>query len=261
MKISIRALLIATGIVSFLLWVIVVLGGAIREQRNRVNCSNQMRHLALAIMNYESAHQKLPMAVEIGPDGKPWHSWRVAISPFLESNSFANSYDQREPWNGPNNSSHTYEYNYYATNYCSCPSDQDKRGNLKISTVVVCGNETMFPPDRQVALSEVTDGLENTIILAESVNSDVLFAEPGDLNFSTMSFQVNDLSKPSISSWHFLQRGPFGKRVRGANVVFADGDCYFMTEEIAVKELKALLTIAGGENITRQQLIDRGVLR
>ena len=46
-----------------------------------------------------------------------------------------------------------------------------------------------------------------------------------------------------------------------ANVAFADGECFFMTDDITEKELRALLTIAGGEDVTRDDLIERGILK
>ena len=35
--------------------------------------------------------------------GRPMHSWRVLILPFLEQQSLYEQYDFREPWDGPNN--------------------------------------------------------------------------------------------------------------------------------------------------------------
>lgn len=47
----------------------------------------------------------------------------------------------------------------------------------------------------------------------------------------------------------------------GVNVCFADGKAFTVTPSISPEELRALLTIAGGEAVTRQNLIDRGILR
>ena len=61
----------------------------------------------------------------------------------------------------------------------------------------------------------------------------------------------SDRSKPSISSQH---RG-------GANVVFVDGGVYFLSEEIEPQQLRALITISGGENVGRDRLVNEGLLR
>ena len=33
--------------------------------------------------NFHDVHKHFPPAVIYGPDGKPWHSWRVLILPFV----------------------------------------------------------------------------------------------------------------------------------------------------------------------------------
>ena len=66
-----------------------------------------------------------------------------------------------------------------------------------------------------------------------------------------MSFMISNSKNGEIGSRHS----------GGANVGFADGAVFFLTDAITPEELRALLTIAGNEPITRQQLIDRGVLR
>ena len=52
-----------------------------------------------------------------------------------------------------------------------------------------------------------------------------------------------------------------GDHPDGINVCFADGAVYFLDNSISVDELRALFTISGGESITRQDLLVRGILR
>ena len=70
----------------------------------RERCVNNMKDLALAILNYETKHGHFPPAYTADASGKPLHSWRVLILPFLGQEDLYKQYDFTEPWNGPHNS-------------------------------------------------------------------------------------------------------------------------------------------------------------
>ena len=76
---------------------------SVREAARRSACLNHVRQLALALLNYESAYAKLPPAFQADANGKPMHSWRVLILPFIEKNPLYDAYDFEESWDGPNN--------------------------------------------------------------------------------------------------------------------------------------------------------------
>ncbi|MCH7871199.1 MAG: hypothetical protein IID33_05815 [Planctomycetes bacterium] len=121
-----------------------------------------------------------------------------------------------------------------------------------INIVAITGPGTAFPGDQSTAMHDIEkgDGLENTIVLAEIDNSNIFWSEPRDLDVETMSFITNDQDRPSIScpSW----RRPL--------VCFADGVVCEVSETMPPDALEALTTIAGGENVTREQLIEQGHL-
>ena len=62
-----------------------------------------LKQIGLALHNYVSAFVQFPPAVVYGPDGQPWHSWRVLILPFLEHQQLYNDYDFSQPWNSEKN--------------------------------------------------------------------------------------------------------------------------------------------------------------
>jgi hypothetical protein len=64
---------------------------------------NNLKQICLAFHNYADANRAFPPAVVFGPDGKPWHSWRVLLLPYLEQNELYEQYDFAEPWNSPKN--------------------------------------------------------------------------------------------------------------------------------------------------------------
>jgi hypothetical protein len=65
-----------------------------------VPARNKLKQIGLAMHNFHATHGCFPPAVVTGPDGKPWHSWRVLILPYLEELKLYNEYDFTVPW-GP----------------------------------------------------------------------------------------------------------------------------------------------------------------
>ena len=60
---------------------------AAREAARRASCSNNLKQINLALLNYENAHKCFPPAYIPDEDGTPMHSWRVLILPYLEQNA------------------------------------------------------------------------------------------------------------------------------------------------------------------------------
>lgn len=91
-------LLVVIAIIGVLMGLLLPAVQMAREAARRSACSNNLRQLGLAIVNYESARQKLPVN-QVGPGGpKPgggfaagYYSWLVPLLPYLEQ---SNVYDQ-----------------------------------------------------------------------------------------------------------------------------------------------------------------------
>lgn len=249
-----------TPLVAILLGLAII---AIRDAQRlslRMSCGNNLRQLCLSLLNYHDAYGRLPLASETKPDIGPWRSWRSHVYPtFIEQSSPL--YDASVAWNAAPNRrlldgtpiprqtkmGETYLRVLDRIPPCfACPACQDDIG---VNYVVVTGAGTAFPNSRSVSMQDITDGPENTLLVVESVNCNPNWTEPRDLDIATMSFQINSSDQPSISSYH----------TGGANVCFADGKCGLLTTKITASELTALLTISGGEPVTRADLQARGI--
>ncbi len=57
----------------------------------------------MAVANYHETFGCFPPAYVVDRQGKPMHSWRVLILPFMEQKELYDAYDFAEPWDGPNN--------------------------------------------------------------------------------------------------------------------------------------------------------------
>ncbi len=78
-------------------------------------------------------------------------------------------------------------------------------------------------------------------MLVESENAAVHWMEPRDLDWDTMSFRINDRSRPSISSKHRAGSYP------GPHVVTAAGGVGYLPEGLSPDTLRLLLTIDDGQ--------------
>src|SRR5690606_35850478 len=57
---------------------------ASREAARRMQSSNNLKQIALAMHNYHDTFKKLPKAEITSPAGEPLLSWRVSLLPFIE---------------------------------------------------------------------------------------------------------------------------------------------------------------------------------
>ena len=148
----------------------------------------------MAVVNYAEAHGHYPPPFVRGPDGRPWHSWRVLILPHIEGQAIFDRYKFDEPWDGPNNrqlaGAMPKMYAFHGTN-CT--------GTTITNYVAVVGKNTMWPPDGKRTRWEITDP-SNTILIAENRGRNVPWMEPRDLDFDTMNFAFNH--PDGLSSWH-----------------------------------------------------------
>lgn len=205
----------------------------------------RLNQLQLAMRNYHEFHGQFPPAFIADEDGKPMHSWRVLILPFVDEGKLYAEYDFHEPWDGPNNSrlSHRMPVFFH--------SDTEPPSGTNTNLVVITGPGTAFPGSTSTKLDDFRDGQENTILLTEISNSKIPWLSPQDLSVETMSFRVNDRLKAGISS--IAWRKPyvvFADRIRG----------YPLSQTIPPDALRALTTIAGGEKVIREDLESQGHL-
>jgi prepilin-type processing-associated H-X9-DG protein len=209
-----------------------------RYVNKRAWCGNNIKQIGLAMHNYHAAYGAFPPAYVADDSGRQLHSWRVLLLPFLEMQSLYDRYRFDEPWDGPHNITLLREM----PEVFVCPANpaSGPAPSTWTSYVVIRGAATMFPGAKSVSLEQVTDGLAFTIAVVEVTNVRIPWTKPEDLDLHTMSLQINDRDKPSVSSNH----------PGGANSVFADGAYHALRESISGIRLRALATIAGGETVS-----------
>jgi prepilin-type processing-associated H-X9-DG protein len=194
-------------------------------------CSNNLKQIGIALHNYHQVHNCFPAPYA---KGKPMHSWRMAILPYAMSQNVYQQYDYNQPWDSPANLALARSFQPF---YCVCPSAKQPSRSGLTDYVMVVGPKAATHGGEWTSLDEITDGTANTIVVVEIADSDIFWTEPRDLSLDEMTLQINDKSKPNISSHH----------PHGAMVLFADGSIRFLDESMSTEELRAMLTASAGD--------------
>lgn len=232
-----KAVLVCGVLFALVFRVILPLVAASREAADRAVCINNLKGIGIALHGYHDVFHRFPPAQTLGPNGKPWHSWRMLILPYLtqlplqlENGSPPPRYDYKQPWNSPNNMAiGNYDIHY------SCPQARPKRPNGCTNYVMIVGPDTASPDPDTYSLNDFGGAANETVIVAEIADSDIYWSEPRDLKIDEMSFQISDRGKPCIGSHH----------LHGAMVLMADGGVQFLDESTPPEKLKELLTRPG----------------
>jgi hypothetical protein len=211
-----------------------------RESSRRASCANNLKQLAMALHAYHDVYGCFPPAYIADKDGKPMHSWRVLILPFIDYRGLYEQYNFDEPWNGPNNRKLSGHCDYPF----ACPSDA-KAGSpdrSMTSYVAVVGSKTAWPGNTSAKLDDFSSGGSNTILLVEVANSDIPWMEPRDLTFEEACRGINKGNAAGISSPHVMETGRYSALKKGAFAAFADCGVHFLPEDIAHGDLERMLT-------------------
>ena len=207
-----------------------------KERSHRARCPNNLKQIAIALQLYHDEYGSLPPAYVADASGKPIHSWRVLLLPFLEQEPLYKQYRFDEPWDGPNNRKLHDRYSGIYT----CPEQirgAPRDAGRDTSYVVVVGPQTAFPGERCVSFGDIRDGTTKTVLVVEIKNSGIHWMEPRDLHVTQMNPRINPPRGQGISSLH-----------KGcAHAAAADGRVTTLSEQLSANEVAGLLTIDGGE--------------
>jgi hypothetical protein len=212
---------------------------AVHSSSERMVSRNNLKILALAMLNYEATHGRLPPQAIYGKDGKPLLSWRVALLPYLEQEALYQRFKLDEPWDS--------EHNKKLLPLIPRVFETARLGNLlgKVDLTdlvntryqVFVGPGAVFDGPRGISMAEVRDGTSNTLLIAEA-SEPVPWTKPQDLPFDP--------------------KGPLpklgGLSKDGFHAAMVDGAVRFIPRTVGEKSLRALITRNGGEIIDWNKL-------
>ena len=217
-----------------------------REPARRAACRNNLKQIGLAMHAYHEKYGCFPPAYIPDENGKPMHSWRVLLLPFMEYKTLYNQYHFDEPWNGPHNMTLAEltlpEYR--------CPSDPSPPKPGITNYVMLVGPHAISDGPTGRRLADITDGTANTIMVVEVAGADINWLEPRDLDASKMTFKIGSPGRDSKPPIVDICSG----HPSVANVLFCDGSVKSISKETDPKLLEAMTTIDGGETVDPDNL-------
>lgn len=283
-----------------------------REAAHRATCTNNMRQLGIAVQSYSSSKQRLPSTIR--PPGLtelPRIAGLTEILPQLDDEVAFYKYDRNVNWDHANNR----EVVSHVIDVFLCPSTPhanrldglpeanpwsptiaaptDYSPTLKVDKrlfdagLVDKAGDGMMPKNCIAAAHNVTDGMQHTIMYAESAGRPYLYRKSSLVTADLLSTRVNgggwarpasDFSVDGSTADGITFPGPCalnctnGENVvpggfpnsfydtegtgevysfhpGGANILFGDGSVKFIEDEINIREFAKMVTRAGNELI------------
>ncbi|MHB1036642.1 MAG: DUF1559 family PulG-like putative transporter [Pirellulales bacterium] len=218
------------------------------QSSRRAQCANNLKQIAIALLNYEQANGCFPPAYIADKTGKPMHSWRVLILPYMECDSLYKAYNFNEPWNGPNNRKLLTQQ---PLGYV-CPSDPSYTNGAQTNYLAVVGPNAAWPgaKSRDSRSIGLAGGTSRTIMVVETAGSGIAWTEPRDLSVET----IGAAGGVGISSVHGRVKGFFYVYDPdcGAYVAMADGAVHYLPPgSLTTENQRKLLQLgaAGDEEI------------
>ncbi len=240
----------AYPLVTILIIAVVVLGSlllltglllypAIRAARDAAKaslCQMHLKQIVMAIQTYNDAYRSYPPAYIADADGKPMHSWRVLILPYLGDpvgNEVYENYRFEEPWNSEHNAALAAKM----PDVFRCRNDPADTAETHYLALV--GEDTMWPGDQPTSFRDLRDGVANVISVVEASATAVPWLEPQD-----------------IAPEDFLAVLSEPRHWQGTTVATADGRVFRLRPDAPSSLVYGMTTRAGGERIDESEVMD-----
>jgi prepilin-type processing-associated H-X9-DG protein len=239
-------LLIAGAFLTVLITLLLPIVQASRGPTLENICRHQLKQIVFALHAYENANGRFPPASVPDASGRPMHSWRVLILPYIEEKSLYQKYDFNEPWNGPNNRKLAKEIP--AVFICPGHSDDPRIDAAETHYFAIVGKQASWPSGTGRKISEFTDGSEKTIMLIEASGLRINWMEPRDVS---MQEAVALLTKAGAGHVNVQDRFLTTRYYESAyrNVAYCDGHVTRIGQLADADLARSLLTAAGNEPV------------
>ena len=198
---------------------------AARQAARRMQQSNHVKEIGLAMHNYHAAYKQLPFTEVTNSSGQTMLGWRLAISPFAEGQTQWERLNPDEPWDGPSNQAIMQDapMAFQAINA--------EPGETTIYAIV--DPNGLFPPTpmTKVQFRDCVDGLANTIMLIELPNRTVPWTSTVNLTPDQAFAAIGELNSP----------------MEVAHVLMGDGAVQAVTNDLDRPTFDAMVSRNGGD--------------
>lgn len=200
-----------------------------RSPTRRSQCKNNLKQIGLALHNYHDTYGAFPPAYVADENGKPLHSWRTLILPFVDQAPLYNTIDLSKPWDDPANAkAYQADIPVYRCPEADCPGNHTTY--LAIVTPKSC-----LRPNASRSFSEIQGNPAETIrmmVIEVDAQQSVHWMSPvdGDESFVLGFGPESELAHSS-----------------GMHALFMDGSVWMIEAEMPAAERRALISTAGRE--------------
>jgi prepilin-type N-terminal cleavage/methylation domain-containing protein/prepilin-type processing-associated H-X9-DG protein len=259
--------LVVIAIIGVLVAILLPAVQAARESARRAACQNNLRQIGVALLAYHDAHQHFPVGCvekripSTQPNGRQL-AWSADVLPYLEEQSLWSQIDFNVPYDGAANalaaattvsvylcpstvrlargregsivsnpalSGTSGQYRGAATDY----------GGIYGAAQVTPAPNGVFLYDRDVRISEITDGTSHTLAVAEDTGRG--WMQDGEWLDGE---NIYDVQNPINSQQH---NEIWSDHAGGAMALWCDGGVTLLAETMDVPTLKAICTRAGND--------------
>jgi hypothetical protein len=221
---------------------------ALREAKRRHDCTCNLQQITLAMLLYHAEQGTLPPAYSVG-NGKPLHSWRVLLLPYLGDESLAKLYGQirlDEPWD----SEHNRQFHTQCPAIYRCPTSEVcySEGSMPLQPgetnyCVIRGDETPFGDGGTgKALSDFGPESGGMVLVAETRTSGNWMNPNFDVTFDEAKTGINGTLHPDTKAFTPSDTAIGSYHTGGANFGLRNGGVNFLSETIDPEVWERVIT-------------------
>ena len=227
-------LLVVIAIIAVLIGLLVPAVQKVRDAAKRTECQNNLKQIGLALHGYHDTKGYFPANHRLSATNSVRERWFTKVLPWLEQNNIFKNYDETTNWDSPAN----LPYTSLPLKVAICPATPNSSrldGNPALgggwaniaSTVAVTDYGAIYglhptfltangitqpnpegiltKTDGQfVSIADVTDGLSNTLAVAESAGRPFLYNQGGtraNANYGINGVNGGGWSRPASDLW------------------------------------------------------------
>ena len=206
-------------------------------------CIYAMKQIGLALQAYHNEYGRFPPPYTVDEEGNRLHSWRMLILPYFGRRDIFQGVRLDEPWDSEHNRQFASEW----LSFYECPTGdfyEEYHEFPGASYVMITGPGTVGEGTEGARLGNITDAHDSTVLVAEVALSPVHWMEPRDYDFAAGPHRL--ISRPNESDDTV---GLGSNHVDVVNMLMVDGSVKSVPVDINEKVFRALMTIAGGEEV------------